>query len=178
MNKEKLEKIGFGIMGILVVVFCLYSFITDPFEHIEDRNGANNTNIAVITNSEIIEDKMGSKGMGRTKTDLEVGGWQLGGVKFSSNKFSGVEALLGTDILFSTGMYLNIYNLEVTEGNFRLYVLLDDKIIDVIGPEDGYDHYYENPEGYFKVLAVGESANFSFEMTNSDYDEYYHFTWE
>ena len=178
MNKEKLEKIGFGIMGILVVVFCVYNFIMNPFEHIEDRNGANNTNIAVITNSEIIEDEMPSKGMGRSKTDFEIGGWQLGGIKFSSKKFSGVEALLGTDILFSTGMYLNIYNLEVNEGNFRLYVLLDDKIIDVLEPQEDSTYYLGDIKGYLTVVAVGESADFQFEMTHTEYNEYYHFSFE
>ena len=122
MNKEKIEKILLGVLAILMVAYFAYSMITDPFKHIDDRNG-NNTDIATITNSEIIDyGNSRSGGMARSKSDLVIAGIQFGGIKFHSNKFSGVEPLLRTDVLFGD-ILLNIYNLEVNEGNFRLYVL-------------------------------------------------------
>ena len=177
MNKEKIEKILLGVLAILMVAYFAYSMITDPFKHIDDRNG-NNTDIATITNSEIIDyGNSRSGGMARSKSDLMIAGIQFGGIKFHSDKFSGVEPLLRTNVLFGD-ILLNIYNLEVNEGNFRLYVLNEGKIIDEIGPEDEFDHCYENKKGEFVVIAVGESADFKFEMNTSEYNEYYHFAWE
>ena len=178
MNKEKLEKILFSLLAIVMVGYFAYSMIVDPFKHIEDRNGENNSAIATITNSEIIDyGNSRSGGMSRSKTDFVVAGIQLGGIKFHSDKFSGIEPLLRTNVIFGD-ILLNIYNLEVNAGNFRLYVLNEGKIIDVIDPEDEFDHFYENVKGEFVVVAVGESADFKFEMNTTEYNEYYHFAWE
>lgn len=178
MNKDKLEKVLWGILAFVMVGYFIFTMISDPFEHIEDTNG-NNTSISVIKESEILSyESSRSGGMGRSTTDFEVAGIQLGGVKFHSNKFSGVEPLLKSDILFTTGFYLNIYDYNISSGNFRLYVINEGNIIDVIEPNDEYSHYYENIRGEFVVVAVGESADFEFKMNTSEYDEYYHFQWE
>ena len=136
MNKEKLEKIGFGILGIFVLCFCLYSFLFDRMEHIEDRNGLENTNIAIITNSQIIEEEISQVGMKLSKSNMEVAGFQFGDIKFHSKKFSGVAPLLQTNLLFSSNYSFTIYNYNIHEGNFGLYVILDDKIIAVLKPQE------------------------------------------
>lgn len=179
MNKEKLSKILWGIFAAAMVGVFAYSMLTGSVEHIEDFNGENNTAIATITDAEIIDYySKGSIGIAREKSDFEIAGWQLGGIKFSSNKFSGVEPLLQTDILFTTGFDLNIYNYKVHEGNFRLYVLNEDEIIDILEPSEEYTHHYEDFKGKFTVVAVGESADFEFEMSTAEYNEYYHFNFE
>lgn len=178
INKEKLSNVFWVIVAIAVMVAVAYSFLTNPVEHIEDRNGENNTAIAVITDKEIIDQKMGSKGLKLTKSKILIAGIDFGGVKFHSKKFTGVEPLLQQNILFSTGFTLSIYNYNIESGNFRLYVLNEDKIIDVLEPSEETSYFYENIKGEFTVVAVGESANFKFEMTTSDYNEYYHFGYE
>lgn len=179
MNKERMSKILWILFAIVMVGYFAVSFLTNPFEHIEDHNGDRNSAIATIAESDIIDyDSARSKGMSCSKTDAEIAGWQLGGVKFSSKKFSGVEPLLRTDIIFSTGFYLNIYNYKVKSGNFRLYVLNEGQIIDELEPSEEFEHYYENIKGEFVVVAVGESADFQFEMTTEEYNEYYHFSYE
>lgn len=179
MNKEKIKNILWMILAVAVIGYCAYSFLTDPPQDIEDTNGEQDSSIAVITEEEIIAyDAAKSKGMSRSKTDVAIGGIQLGDIRFHSKNFSGVEPLLRTDILFTTGFDLNIYNYKVEAGNFRLYVLNEGKIIDIIEPSDTFNHCYEDIKGEFVVVAVGESAEFQFEMTHADYNEYYHFAFE
>lgn len=178
MNKKKLETIFWRLFAISVIVVFAFLVLTDDFEHVEDCNGIENTKIATITDSEIVEMEYGSKGMARSKSNLKIDGWQLGGVTFSSKKFSGVEPLLGIDYLIATGFYLNIYDYEIKEGNFRLYVIHEDEIIGILGPEDDTHLEVDNLEGKVTVVAVGESANFKFSMSHSEYDDYYHYAWE
>ena len=178
MDKKKLENIFFTIIAIVVIGFSLYSFLFDTMEHIEDRNGESNNNIAIITNSEIIEQKMSSVGMKKSESNLEIGGIQLGDVKFHSEKFSGVEPLLQTNIMFSSNYSIDIYNYQINSGNFGLYVLLDGKIIDILKPQEDITYYLGDIKGELTIVAVGESADFQFEMTHSEFSEYYHFTWE
>ena len=177
--QEKITNILWIVLAIAMIGYFVFSVITDPVEHIEDSNGMDDTSIATIKEEEIIDYlSKGSKGMGCTKKDVKIAGWQLGGVKFHSKKFSGVEPLLRTNIIFSAGFDLNIYDYKVNGGNFRLYVLNEGKIIDVLEPSDKFDHHYENIKGEFTVVAVGECADFEFKMTTSEYDEYYHFAFE
>ena len=175
---EKTKNLLWGLFAVAMVGYFAYLMLFNPFEHIEDRNGEANTAIATITNSEIIEQEMPSRGMSRSKSDFSIGGWQLGDVKFHSNKFSGIMPLLGADIMFSSNYQINLYNYQIHSGNFRLYVLLDDKIIDVLEPQEDSTYYLGDIKGYLTVVAVGESADFQFEMTHTEYNEYYHFSFE
>ena len=179
MKKEKITNVLWIILAIAIIGYFVFSMITNPVEHVEDSNGENDTSIATIKEEEIIDYlSRGSLGMGVTKKDVKIAGWQLGGVKFHSKKFSGVEPLLRTDIIYTGGFDLNIYDYKIDGGNFRLYVLNEGKIIDVLEPTEDFKHHYEDIKGEFTVVAVGECANFEFKMTTSEYDEYYHFAFE
>ena len=158
--------------------FFAYSVIANPVEHIEDSNGERDTSIVTITDEEIINHSYGSRGMTRSESNFNIAGWKIGGVRFHSKKFTGVDPLLQQNIIFSTEICLNIYNYNIESGNFRLYVVNDDKIIDIIKPSKETSHYYENIKGTFTVIAVGESANFEFEMNSSEYNEYDHFGYD
>ena len=131
-----------------------------------------------IADLEIIEMKYGSKGMARTKSNMKIAGWQLGGVEFSSKKFSGVEPLLGADYIYASAFSLELYDYEIKEGNFRLYVIHEGEIIGILGPEDDTYIEVDNLKGEVVVVAVGESANFKFSLSHAEYNNYYHYSWE
>ncbi len=174
MDKKKLENIFWTILVVVVVGFSAFTFLTDDFEHIQDINGPTNYSLNTINRSQIIKGDMGSKGMGYKTTDLRVGGIQMGGVSFYSKQYSGVEELFYNDYILPSDFTIQLYNFEVTEGNFELVVINNGEIIKTIEP--GFDVYVHIPKvkGYTSIVAVGESANFKFEMTHSEFDMFSH----
>ena len=65
MNKEKLEKILFSLLAIVMVGYFAYSMIVDPFKHIEDRNGEKQEVSVVI---EMKDDEISSISIDETYT--------------------------------------------------------------------------------------------------------------
>ena len=172
MNKETLQKYGWGIFAVIFIAVFAFMILTDDFEHIEDTNGPNNYNIQRITTDDIVNDDMGSKGLTKSKTDFKVGGVQFGGVTYESKKYSGVSELLYTNYLFNSTFTLTIYEYEIKEGNFELVVVNDDKIVGKFTPGLTSTLTIDNLKGNVCIKAVGESANFHFKMMFSDYNEY------
>ena len=97
---EKMKKILFGIMGVAVIVVCVFSFLTSDLEHIEDTNGPDDISLTTITDQDIIEHKMGSMGLRKSTNNLN------NTIRFSSDKFTGVYEIMWTNIFFSTGATL------------------------------------------------------------------------
>lgn len=172
MNKETLQKYGWGLFVVVFIAVFAFMILTDDFEHIEDTNGPNNYSIQRITIDDIVNDDMGSKGLTKTKTDFEVGGVQFGGVTYESKKYSGVSELLYTNYIFDSTFSLTIYEYEIKEGNFELVVVNNDKIVGKFTPELASTLVIDNLKGKVSIKAVGESANFHFKMMFSDYNEY------
>lgn len=172
--KKKLENIFWIAIVVIVVGFGGFSILTNDFEHIEDINGPNNYSLNTITRNEIIKHDIGSKGLGYKTTNFKVAGIQFGGVEFSSKQYSGTEEIFYIDFILPSDFTLQIYNFEVTKGNFELCVVNDGEIIATLLP--GIDSYVHVPNvtGYTSIVIAGESANFSFEMTHSEFDLFTH----
>ena len=164
---EKMKKILFGIMGVAVIVVCVFSFLTSDLEHIEDTNGPDDISLTTITDQDIIEHKMGSMGLRKSTNNLN------NTIRFSSDKFTGVYEIMWTNIVFSTGLRIDWMDYEVNGGNFEMVVLVDGQIAAVAEP--GVDHVELGAvKGDVSLVIAGESADFSFRMFQHDYDSYAH----
>lgn len=164
---ERMKKLLYGVLGLVVLVVGVIWFLTDGLEHIEDTNGADNYALVTITDQDIIDRKMGSMGLGKSTNNLN------NTVKFSSNKFTGVEEIMWTDILFSTGVTMEILDFEVNAGNFKMAVVNESEIIKVIEPGESLVDLGAI-EGSVSLVIAGESADFSFRIFESEYDSYSH----
>ena len=156
--RGKLVAIG---MVVLMAVSVLW-MVFDGVEAIEDTNGPDDFSLAVITDEEIIDRISDSVGFGWTKNPVN------GTVKFHSRNFSGIQEILRQDILFSTGVTLDVIDLEVNAGNFRMAVFHEDEIIMDITPETEFPLDLGALEGSVRLVIAGESADFSFRMWQSD----------
>ena len=172
--KKKFENILWIVVAIVVVGFGGFSILTNNFEHIEDINGPTNYSLNTITRNEVIKHDMGYKGLAFKTTDFRVSGVQFGGIEFSSKKYSGTEELFYADYFLPSDFTLQVYNFEIKEGNLELVVVNNGEIIAKVEPGmDGYVHV-PNVKGYTSVVLAGESANFKFEMTHTDFNMFDH----
>lgn len=167
---RELKKILFGILGIFVLVFCLISFLSSDLEHIDDANGPEDRSLAVITDENIINRDMGSIGGPSKSTSILSGG----SIKFSADKFTGVYEILYDNYVGKSDFCLSFYNYEIYEGNFRLVVVNNGKIIAEIEPGMMIDCNIEDITGHVSLMIAGESASFSFSITKFDYDYHEH----
>ena len=162
-----MKKRLYGILAVVVVVVCLVSFLTSGLEHIEDTNGDGDRSLTMITDQDIIERKMGSMGLRKSTNNLN------NTICFSSNKFTGVYEIMWTNVIFSSGLRIDWMNYEVNAGNFKMVVLVDGQIAAVAEP--GVDCVeLGEVKGDVSLVIAGESANFSFEMFQSEYNSYGH----
>ena len=164
-EKTKKKLIGVAAAAMLVI-FAVWMFV-GGVEHIEDTNGPDNERLTTIMSPDIIERKMGNRGLRISSNDLSST------VKFSSNKFTGVYEVMWTDILFSTGVTLQILDFDVNGGNFQMSVVNDGEIIRVIEPGEDLVELGAI-KGEVSLVIAGESADFSFRLFKSDYDSYVH----
>lgn len=173
------DKMKNKLWGIFTVAFLLvfaYLVIFDDFEHIEDTNGTN-TRINRITDQEIIDGTLESKGMKYGKSRLEALGLTSGMVNFSADQFSGVIEIMQVDYIWAPTFTLDIYNYQINSGNFELVLISNNRIIARLSPGDE-ETFTTDLKGDLRVVAVGESADFYFEMTRSYFDTFTHVLWE
>lgn len=154
---EKTKKILIGIGAIIMVVVAIIWFMQDGLEHIEDTNGADNYNLQTITDSNIINRDVGAMGL---KTS---NGIVTNTTSYSSEKFTGVEEIYGENIV-ANRMEFNINHAQVTEGNFKIVLLVDDEIVHEFKLNELMQTYViEDVSGYVSLRIAGESANFMFD---------------
>ena len=173
---EKTKNTLWGVFTVVFILVFAYLVIFDDFEHIEDTNGSNTT-INRITNQEIIDGVAESKGLKYGKSRLEGLGLTSGMVNFSADKFTGVMEIMQVDYMIAPTFTLDIYNYQINEGNFELILISNDRIIARLSPGDE-ETFTADIKGDLRVVAVGESANFYFEMTRSYFDQFTHVLWE
>lgn len=164
---EKMKKLLWGVLAVAVVVVCAVSFLTSDLEHIEDTNGPDDYSLTTITEQDILDHSMGCLNFGRTTNAL------TGTVTFDSGKFTGVKQIMWTNIMFSTGVTLDLIDYEVHSGNFAMAVIHNGEIIRYIQPgETTVD--LGAITGDVSLVVAGESADFRFSMFQSEYDSYAH----
>lgn len=154
---EKTKKILIGIGAIVLIVVAVVWFMQSDLEHIEDTNGADNYNLQTITDSNIINRDIGAMGLKISNSTI------TNTTSYSSEKFTGVEEIYGENIV-ANRMEFNINHASVTEGNFKIVLLVDDEIVHEFKLNELMQTYVlENPSGYVSLRIAGESANFMFD---------------
>ncbi len=162
-------KILMGIATVVVVIIAVVYFLTHGVEHIEDTNGADNFKLQKITDKDIIEMDMGSVGLGKS-TSIFSGNT----VEFSSEKFTGVAEILYDNYWGKSDFDLSLISFEVYEGNFKMVVVHEDKIVATIEPGEQLDYRLEDIKGTVSLRIAGESASFSFSMSELNYEQHNH----
>lgn len=165
---EKTKKILAIIGAIAMVAVAAYMMLTSDLKHIEDTNGPDDYSLTTITDQQILDMDMGALGLGRSTSSL------TSTVKFDSNKFTGVEEIMWTDVLFSSGFTMDILDYKVHSGNFKMVVINEGEIIAELTPEDEFPVNLGDLKGHVSLVIAGESADFSFKLFESDYDSYAH----
>ena len=103
------------------------------------------------------------------------GGWEISsGVELSAKKFSGVTDILWADYILPSDFNLCMEHFSVTEGNFRMMVINEGKIIADVQPGDNIDLLIEDLTGPTYVRIAGESAAFRIVMSEFEYDFFEH----
>ena len=165
---EKTKKKLIAIAAVILLAVCGVWMLTDGAEHIEDSNGAENHSLAVITDGDILNLSVSALGLEKSTDKLSDT------VQFSSGRFTGVYEVMWTDILFTTGLSLNILDYEVNAGNFRMVLVNDGRIVAELEPGNDYPVDLGELSGEVKLVIAGESADFSFRLFAGDYDSYSH----
>lgn len=176
MKKDNIFWSAFVVVFIVVFAFWI---LLDDSEHIEDINGSNNYTLSTITRHDIINDKIPGKNLKQKTSKMSLSGLESNTVIFYSDIFSGVEEICYADYILPSDLYLDIYDFEVTSGNFEIVVINNGEIIGSIKPskETNQTLLIENITGLTSIKLVGESAAFSFMMTQSMFDDFTHTTW-
>lgn len=134
---------------------------------IEDTNGPDNFALHTITDQNILLRDLPSAG-----SSIKTSGLLSKTVEFSSKDFSGVVEILWTDMI-AGDFVLDLLEYEVTGGNFRMVVINEDKIIADIEPGTTQIHL-PGVKGHVSLRIAGESAAYSFTMTEHEYNLYAH----
>lgn len=163
-------------LAVVTVAVCVVIFILNPApEHIEDTNGADNYALQSITERDVVEQKMGSRGtVAESEAYLEIGSLTISdGVRYSSNKFTGVYLLYTTTLFKGSDIYVSLAEFEIREGNFAFYIVFDGEVVGQVEPCDGASSEFRldnvNKTGSLEYVIAGESASFSF-VPLTDFD--------
>ncbi len=151
MKKNKL----FGIIiAIAVVAVAIFMFMGNDLEHIEDTNGAENFALQTITDENIINQDIGALNYKESTDSIS------NTTTYSSDKFTGVAEIYGTNLM-ATSMEITINHAQVTAGNFKIVLVVDDEIVHEFKLNELTQTYtLENPSGYVALRIAGESADF------------------
>ncbi len=155
-RRNPIVNLIFGIIAIaIVVVFIVLMCMGTPAEQIEDTNGAENFTLQTITNENIVNFDMSSTGIVTSKNNLTKT------YTCSSNKFSGVEQL-DTSIHSGIGDTITIEKLEVKDGNLKVAVVENNRIVHEFNLNESDQSYTVNSAvGIYNLMVAGESADFS-----------------
>lgn len=158
MKNTKGKNLLAGVFAVVLVVVCVFWFMGDDLEHIEDTNGADNYALQKITDANIIERDLGALGGPNEETDNITNT-----TTYSAKKFTGVAEIYGEN-LTANRITITVNHAKVTEGNFRLVLVVDDEIVhDFTLNELTQTYVLEDVSGYVSLRVAGESANFMFD---------------
>ena len=155
------------VILVAVIIGTIILFNSAP-EHIEDTNGPENFKLQKITDEDIAKIEMGSLNVSVSNNAV------TNMTKISSKKFTGVYEVLYTNLLGKSDFFLNIYDLNVNAGNFKIAVVHNGKIIKTLTEENYEETLIEDINGTVSLVIAGESADFSFSITTFDYDSFQH----
>ena len=155
------------IFALLLTLALALSLTACGSVKIEDTNGPDNFALNTITDQNILKLDLPSGGYG-TKTS----GLLSKTVTHSGKDFSGVVEVLWTDMI-AGDFLLDLMDYTVTGGNFRMVVVNEDRIIADIEPGTT-QILLEGVKGRVALRIAGESAAYSFSMTEFEYNSFAH----
>ena len=155
------------IFALLLTLALALSLTACGSVKIEDTNGPDNFTLNTITDQNILTLDLPSGGYG-TKTS----GLLSKTVTHSGKDFSGVVEVLWTDMI-AGDFVLDLMDYTVTGGNFRMVVVNEDRIIADIEPGTT-QILLEGVKGRVALRIAGESAAYSFSMTEFEYNSFAH----
>ncbi len=139
-------------------------------EHIKDTNGPEDVSLQTITEEDILSRDMGAIGGPNKSQSILTGD----AIHFSADKFTGVAEILYDNFILPSDFQLDLTNYEITGGNFQLVVIHNDQIVAVLEPDMFVRFRLEDITGYVSLRIAGESAAFSFYMSEFDYNFHSH----
>ena len=169
MNEKTKKTLILVAAAVFVVVVGAW-LILGGTEHIEDTNGADNYALQTITDENIIEMDMGAIGGPKISKNILQGS----NVEFSAEKFTGVYEVFYDNFIGKSDFEVNLSGFEVKEGNFKMVVVHDDKIVATLEPDLFVEYRLEDVTGTVSLRIAGESASFIFNMSQMDYDHHAH----
>lgn len=167
---EKTKKILIIAAAVVLVAVVAVWFILGGTEHIEDTNGPDNYALQTITDENIIKMDVGAIGGPKISRNVLQGS----NVEFSSEKFTGVYEVLYDNFIGKSDFVLDMTGFEVKGGNFKMVVVHDDKIVATLEPGMFVDYRLEDVTGTVSLRIAGESASFTFNMSEMEYDHHAH----
>ncbi len=166
---KNIKNVLWGVFAVVLIVVCVVWFLNSNLEHIEDTNGVDDYSLTTITDENIINMDTGALGVETNKNALTGDT-----IEFSSEKFTGVYEILYDNYIAPSDFELNLTSFTVDKGNFKMVVVHNDKIVATLEPDMLVDYILEDVTGTVSLRIVGESAAFSFCMTQMEYDEFSH----
>ena len=163
-----IKKMLLAVVVIVGVVFAIFWFLNTDLEHIEDTNGAEDFSLQTITDENIINQDTGAINVVTTNNTI------TNMTEISSKKFTGVYEVVYENLIGKSDFVLNLYDFKIKSGNFKMVVVHDDKIVAVLTPENADEFILNDINGTVSLVIAGESADFSFEMTTFDYNQFSH----
>lgn len=149
---------------VLVIGAAIWMFAGPQLEHIEDTNGTGDYSLQTITEQDVVEQRLGTKGS-VSKRETRIGNLS-NGIRYSSKKFTGVYRLYTATIMEGSDIYVSLAGYEIKEGNFAFYVVFDGDVVGKIEPDDfaTAEFTLENVEktAPLEYFIAGESASFEF----------------
>ena len=155
------------VFALLLTLALALSLTACGSIKIEDTNGPDNFALNTITDQNILKLDLPSGGNG-----IRISGLLGKTAEFSSKDFSGVVEILWTDMI-AGDFVLDLLSYEVTGGNFRMVVINEDKIIADIEPGTT-QILLEGVKGRISLRIAGESAAYSFSMSEFEYNSFAH----
>ena len=167
--KDFLMKIFIVVAVAAGLILCL----TNKMDHIEDTNGPEDMSLAVITEADILDADMGSVGGPHTEVTRKkfLGITTTSKTRYFSKQYSGIYLLEYWNLFGNSDLFFNLYDFEVTGGNFLMCVVHDDQIVATVEPTEKGDIQFlleDVEDGDYYLYVVGESAAFEFKSIDFD----------
>ena len=162
----KIKRVVLGIFAVVMVAIFVVSMMTSDLKHIDDTNGADDYSLTTITDDDIIKCSMGALMPANVQKGISSN------VKISSSKFTGVYEIISMNYILPSDFQLDLTSFTVDGGNFKMVVVHNNKIVATLEPGEDVSYRMEDIKGNVSLRIAGESASYSFYMSQMDYDSF------
>ena len=143
---------------ILVMSFAIFAAGCGP--EYEDTNGPDDYRLTQISDANITELDLGASGY--TQKPASDKSENLSKMtEFKSDNFNGVAEIYRSWLIGKSDLTIDVSNLQVSSGNFALFVVQDGKIIYEFPVNEMLQTYeLRDTNGDISIVMAGESADF------------------